>query len=174
MVRQDPEDERQRLTDLYARMADGELEVIASDSTGLTDTARQALTDEQHRRRPEEAAVADTDARLDRESVELADVVSIRQFRDLPEALLAKGALDSAEIESFLVGDNLVRMDFFGPNLVDRIKLCVKEEDAEAALDLLEQSSPEELRVEGGGPHEQVRLDEPVRLKRCQCRLVMR
>ena len=160
MASQDPEEERQRITQLYAAMADGELEAIAADSTELTDVPRQALTDELARRRPEEATVAQTGAGRQRESVELADVVSIRQFRDLPEALLAKGALDSAEIESFLVDDNLVRMDFFGPNLVDPIKLCVKEEDAKAALDLLEQSSPEELGVEGGGPHEQTGLDE--------------
>ncbi len=90
-------------------------------------------------------------------SVELADVVSIRQFRDLPEALLAKGALDSAEIESFLVDDNMIRMDWFYSNLVGGIKLCVKQEDAEAALDLLEQSIPEEFEVEGVGQYEQPR-----------------
>ncbi len=155
MASQDPNEERQRLTKLYAEMADGELEAIAADSAELTDVARQALTDELARRRPEEAAVAQTGAGRQRESVELADVVSIRQFRDLPEALLAKGALDSAEIESFLVDDNMIRMDWFFSNLVGGIKLCVKQEDADAALDLLEQSIPEEFEVEGVGPYEQ-------------------
>jgi len=89
--------------------------------------------------------------------MELADVVSIRQFRDLPEALLAKGALDSADIESFLVDDNMIRMDWFWSNLMGGIKLCVKQEDAEAALDLLEQSIPEGFEVEGVGPYEQPR-----------------
>ena len=127
------------------RMSDGELEAIAADSAELTDAARQALTDELARRRPKKLRVADTGANPERDSVELADVVSIRQFRDLPEALLAKGALDSAEIESFLVDDNMIRMDWFYSNLVGGIKLCVKQEDAEAALDLLEQSIPEEF-----------------------------
>ncbi|HEY5174525.1 MAG TPA: hypothetical protein VII95_03055 [Terriglobales bacterium] len=157
MNRQDPEEERRRITELYAGMADGELEAITADSAELTDVARQALTDELARRRPGEAAVVDTGVGAEPDSVELADVVSIRQFRDLPEALLAKGALDSAEIESFLVDDNMIRMDWFYSNLVGGIKLCVKQEDAEAALDLLEQSIPEEFEVEGVGPYEQPR-----------------
>ncbi len=157
MARQDPEEEQQRLTKLYAGLSDGELEAIAADSADLTDAARQALTDELARRRLEENGVSDIGANPERDSAELADVVSIRQFRDLHEALLAKGALDSAEIESFLVDDNMIRMDWFYSNLVGGIKLCVKQEDADAALDLLEQSIPEEFLVEGIGPYEQPR-----------------
>ena len=157
MADHDPEEERQRLSKLYAGMSDGELEAVAEDSAELTDIARQALTDELARRHPEEGALADTGADPGRDLLELADVVSIRQFRDLHEALLAKGALDSAEIESFLVDDNMIRMDWFYSNLVGGIKLCVKQEDAEAALDLLEQSIPEEFEVDGVGPYEQPR-----------------
>ena len=157
MADHDPEEERQRLSKLYAGMSDGELEAVAEDSAELTDVARQALTDELARRHPEEPAVRNTGVSPERDSVELADVVSIRQFRDLPEALLAKGALDSAEIESFLVDDNMIRMDWFYSNLVGGIKLCVKQEDAEAALDLLEQAIPEEFEVDGVGPYEQPR-----------------
>jgi hypothetical protein len=91
------------------------------------------------------------------DSVELADVVSIRRFRDLLAALLAKGALDSAEIESFLVDDNVIRMDWFWSNLIGGVKLCVNQEDAEAALDLLDQSIPGEFEVEGVGSYEQPR-----------------
>ena len=157
MADHDPEQERQRLSKLYAGMSDGELEAVAEDSAELTDIARQALTDELARRHPEEGALADTGADPGRDLLELADVVSIRQFRDLHEALLAKGALDSAEIESFLVDDNMIRMDWFWSNLIGGIKLCVKQEDAEAALDLLEQSIPEEFEVDGVGPYEQPR-----------------
>jgi hypothetical protein len=94
MARQDPEEERQRLSELYAGMSDGELEAVAEDSAELTDVARQALTDELARRNSEAAVVVNTAAR-GRDSMELADVVSIRQFMNLPEALLAKGALGS-------------------------------------------------------------------------------
>ena len=157
MADHDPEQERQRLTKLYAAMSDGELDAIAADAAELTAVAHRALSDELARRHPEEATLANTAAGPGRNSVELADIVSIRQFRGLPEALLAKGALDSAEIESFLVDDNMIRMDWFWSNLIGGIKLCVKQEDAEAALDLLEQSIPEGFEVEGVGPYEQPR-----------------
>ncbi len=157
MSGQEHEEERRRITEFYAQMADTELEAIAADSSELTDVARQALRDEIARREGLESAVADADSGPGRDAVEWADFVSIRQLRDLHEALLAKGVLDSAEIECFMVDDNMVRMGWFYSNLVGGIKLCVKQEDAEAALDLLEQSIPEEFEVEGIGPYEQPR-----------------
>jgi hypothetical protein len=156
MARQDAEEERQRLRKLYAAMSDEELNAIAADSAELTDAARQSLTDELARRHSEEDIAAGT-AAPEHDSVELADVVSIRQYRDLHEALLARGALDSAGIESFLVDDNMIRMDWFYSNLVGGIKLCVRQQDADAALDLLEQSIPGEFEVEGVGTYQQPR-----------------
>jgi hypothetical protein len=153
------EEERRRITELYAHMADAELEAIGADSGELTDIARHALEDEIPRRGGLKTDATDLASVPGRDAVELADVVSIRQFRDLPEALLAKGALDSAGIESFLIDDNIVRMDWFISNLVGGIKLCVKQDDADAALDLLEQSIPEEFEVEGVGRYEQPRLN---------------
>jgi hypothetical protein len=37
-------------------------------------------------------------------------MVTIRQIRDLPEALLAKGSLESAGIEVVLTDENIVRI----------------------------------------------------------------
>jgi hypothetical protein len=54
---------------------------------------------------------------------EKSDLLTLRKFRDLPEALLAKGALESAGIESQLVDDNMIRMDWFISNLLGGIKL---------------------------------------------------
>jgi Putative prokaryotic signal transducing protein len=153
----DPEEERRRLTELYAHMADTELESIAGDSSELTEVARQAVENEIARRGGLKTDAADLPSVRGRDAVELADLVSIRQLRDLHEALLAKGVLDSAGIECFLVDDNIVRMDWFISNLVGGIKLCVKREDAEAALDLLEQPIPDEFDVEGVGQYEQPR-----------------
>ena len=59
--------------------------------------------------------------------MEWDDLVMIRQFRDLPEALLAKGSLESAGIEAFLVDDNMVRIDWFLSNLLGGIKLSVRK-----------------------------------------------
>ena len=62
-----------------------------------------------------------------------ADLGSDCGFQNLPEALLAKGSLDSSGIECFLTDDNMVRMDWFMSNLLGGAKLLVNREDAEAA-----------------------------------------
>jgi len=54
----------------------------------------------------------------------------IRRYQHLPEALLSKSILDSSGIESILVDENLVRIDWFYSNLVGGIKLLVRGEDA--------------------------------------------
>src|SRR2546423_9382665 len=95
--------ERNRLAQLYAAMPDGELQELASETESLTDEARAALALEMSRRKltpegptePKESAGSNS-------RVQLRDLLTIRQFRDLPEALLAKSVLDSAGIECFL------------------------------------------------------------------------
>jgi hypothetical protein len=131
----DPWEERKRLAESYSRMADGELEKIAEDSASLTSLARQVLNDEMIRRglggveqNPPPAQTADP--------VEYRKLVTIRKFRDLHEAWLAKGSLESAGIECFLVDDNMVRLDWFYSNLVGGVKLQVRAEDYHAALRL--------------------------------------
>jgi hypothetical protein len=71
----------------------------------------------------------------------------------MPEALLAKGSLDSAGIECWLIDDNMVRLDWFYSNLLGGIKLQVTQEDAEAANELLEQPIPENFDAEGTGDY---------------------
>ncbi|MGA2370551.1 MAG: hypothetical protein ACLPPV_20575 [Candidatus Korobacteraceae bacterium] len=149
----DPEQERKRLVDLYAAMSDGELESIAQDTHELTETARQALQEERDRRRldspiDESGAAANDEAAWE-------DLVVLKQFRDLPEALLAKGSLESAGIEAFLADDNMVRMDWFISNLVGGIKLCVRPEDADAAFELLGQPMLQDFEIDGVGTYQQ-------------------
>jgi hypothetical protein len=81
--------------------------------------------------------------------------MTVREFRDLPEALLAQGCLQSAGIECTLGDANLVRLDWFYSNAVGGIKLRVKPEDAKAALDILKQPIPPGFNVEGVGIYEQ-------------------
>ena len=118
----DEQQERRRLAENYAGMTDGELLRLARNSDSLTDAAGEVLEDEfdrRHLRWPEEVHPAV-------EQLELRSLVTIRQFRDLPEALLAKGSLESAGIECFLGDENLVRLDWFISNFIGGIKLCVK------------------------------------------------
>ena len=88
---------------------------------------------------------------------EPSQLLTIRRFRDLPEALLAKGSLESAGIECLLGDDNMVRLDWFISNLIGGVKLQVKPEDAAVATEILDQPIPEEFDVEGSGAYRQPR-----------------
>jgi len=149
----DQNEERRRFAATYAAMTDGELQRLAGDSASLTDPAWEALEDELDRRHLELPAEPTTPS----PGVDLRKLVTIRQFRDLPEALLAKGSLESAGIQCFLRDDNLVRLDWFISNFIGGIKLAVQPEDADNARQLLDEPILEGLYVEGIGLYEQPR-----------------
>jgi len=65
-----------------------------------------------------------------------AELVTIRQFGDMSEALLAQGRLDSAGIESFLADTNIARVEW---PLTRGMRLQVETADVETALALLDQ-----------------------------------
>jgi hypothetical protein len=157
---------------------DGELEKIAGPAYELTAPAREALRAELAKRglrvelaeppvvvpgqplkpmpgppSPEPLLV---EAISDGE-FELRPLATIARFRDLPEALLAKGSLKSAGIDSFRADDNVVRLDWFWSNLMGRIKVRVDVENAEAAEEILDQPIPESLEVTGIGEYRQPR-----------------
>jgi hypothetical protein len=178
MAKIDPEQERRRLTESYSGQLDGELEKVATQAYELTELAREALRAELTRRGlsadliettpviakviarkeltaqpgdPPPETPRPTEPREPDGELELRPLVTIRKFRDLPEALLAKGSLESAEIESALIDDNLVRLDWFWSNLMGGIKLQVDPENVEAAQMILDQPIPEILEVPGIG-----------------------
>ena len=91
------------------------------------------------------------------QQLEIRELVTVRQFRDLPEALLAKGSLESAGIECFLADENLVRLDWFISNFIGGIKLNVRTADAANAQKLLDEPILEGLYVQGVGLYEQPR-----------------
>jgi hypothetical protein len=136
-------EERQRLSQLYAAMSDGELRELAREAASLTDDARTALASEMERREitAEERGDAEDPSEGILPEAEFRDLLTIRQYRDLPEALLAKSVLESAGIECFLGDDNLIRMDWLWSNLLGGIKLRVRQEDALVASRLLEGDS---------------------------------
>lgn len=84
----------------------------------------------------------------------------LRRFRDLPHALLFRSILDSAAVECFLADENTIRMDWFWSNLLGRVKLCVRNADADSAASLLDQGAPEKFDVEGLGEYQQPRCSE--------------
>jgi hypothetical protein len=147
----DSRQERQRLAELYGGMADGELEKLAGEASSLSEVARGALKAELVKR-GSNVALSDSAAAQHAEPPQL---VTVRQFRDLPEALIAKSILDSADIECFLADENTIRMDWLWSNLLGGVKLWVRAEDAETASAMLDQNRPEAFDAEGVGEYKQ-------------------
>src|ERR1700691_1888239 len=95
----DPEQERQRLAELYSGKTDAELEQVAEEANNLTDAAREALRAELTKR---ELYVGQLDDEAPtEENAEFRDLVVIRSYWNLMEAELARGLLESAGIEAF-------------------------------------------------------------------------
>ena len=149
--------ERLRLAANYGGMTDGELQQLARHPESLTELAWETLEDEMDRRGLDGLDEEAVDRSKNEEEVELQSLITIRQFRDLPEALLAKGSLESAGIECFLADENLVRLDWFISNFIGGIKLNVRAVDAENAQKLLDEPILEGLYVQGIGLYEQPR-----------------
>ncbi|PYV84073.1 MAG: hypothetical protein DMG93_06270 [Acidobacteria bacterium] len=139
------DDEQMEFADRYERMADGELLALAAQPWAISDAAWEALEGELERRRikvpePESAPqIVVPDKR---------NLVLLRRFRDLPEALLAKGKLDSAGVDCFLADENMVRMDWFISNLLGGVKLMVDGDRFAEASKLLKEVATAEFEDE--------------------------
>jgi hypothetical protein len=145
----DPERELQRLAKIYSDQTDDELLQSAQSRSAFTDIAQRALDNELQRRKLIPPATTSID------EVEFREMVTIAKFRDLPEALLAQGNLNSSGIEAVLLDDNLVRLDWLWSNAVGGIKLQVKIEDADEATEILNQPIPEMFEFGGAGDYRQ-------------------
>jgi hypothetical protein len=152
MVTGGSKDEQRLFARHYAQLSDEELLEIALQPWALSDAAWEALEDELDHRaleppEPEPVPIAP----------EKRNLVLLRRFRDLPEALLAKGSLDSSGMESFLADDNVVRVDWLWSNLLGGVKLLVDAENVEAANEILNQPIPENFDAGGFEEYQQPR-----------------
>jgi len=155
MAASDDERERNRLGRRYGGMSDGELEKIAEDAASLSDAARDALRFELDRRHSG-VALPDSGASSPPQPDQPPGPITLRRFRDLPDALLAKSILDSASIECFLADENTIRVDWLWSNALGGVKLWVRPEDADAA-ELLNQDWLETFVIGGVGEYRQPR-----------------
>jgi hypothetical protein len=149
----DPDQERKRLVEHYSLQLEGEIESVAGQAYDLTAVAREALKGELARR----GLSVELAENPSGDEIELRELVIVGKFRDLPDALLAKGSLHSAGIESFLLDDNVVRLDWFWSNLLGGIKLEVDPENVGPAKEILDQPIPESIDVTGVGEYAQPR-----------------
>ena len=82
----------------------------------------------------------------DPEPVAPEGMVTVGRFESPVEAQMAKGMLESAGVECFLVGENVNRLS----QAAFRVRLQVREEDQAAALEMLAQPAGDAVE-EGAG-----------------------
>jgi len=143
----DPQQERQRLAEVYASQSDGELEQSAAQAEQLTEVAREALRTEMAKRGLKTLMEQQFD---ERGEPEFRDLVTVRSFWSLPEASLAKGLLELAGIECFLFDENIVGLGLY-VNAVRGVTLRVDRHLAEEADTILRESTFEPSGSEDSG-----------------------
>ncbi len=129
--------------DLYRPMSELELHKLAADWHSLVDEARSALTAEFARRGLEFIEPLP----LDDHPPEYRDLVTLRRYRDLSEAIVARRVVESAGIFCFLKDENLVRLDWQISNFIGGIRLQVAAVDLEAAEEVLAQPIPDSIQI---------------------------
>ena len=135
------------LAKTYQSASDKELIELALTYDSLTEVAQNALRAEFARRGLEPPVIPDPAP-----EAELLPVVTVQQYRDLTEAQLAMGVLESAGIPCYLRDENTVRTQWLWSNLMGGIRLQVREEDRAAAEALLHQPIPHRTPIDDETP----------------------
>ena len=129
--------------EFYRSLSDSDLLKIGDDWHSLLEKAKIALLAEFERRGVEfQEPVAD-----DAGELQYRDLVTIRQYRDLSAAIVARGVLESADIFCFLKDENFVRLDWQMSNLIGGIRLQVSKADVEVAEAVLREPIPESISL---------------------------
>ena len=136
----------------YRSASDNELFALAVTYDSLTETAQSALRAEFAHRGLEPPEIPD-----EAPAPEFQRLVTVQQYRDLTEAQVAKGVLDSAGIPCCLRDENAVRLEWVWSNLLGGVRLQVNEQDREVAQAVLAQPIPEQIQGDGEIPYDQPR-----------------
>ena len=143
MKKKDEQAESIRLRTYYSQLSEEELIELGSQYESLTETAKAMIRAEFDKRglpAPELVEPEDLDFQL---------LVTIQRFRDLPDAQLAKAALESAGICAFLRDENIVRVHWAWSNLLGGVRVQVRPEDQAAAEEVLSQPIPPAIESDG-------------------------
>jgi hypothetical protein len=88
-------------------------------------------------------------------------LITIRRYRDLSEAIVARCLLESAGIEVDLCDENLIRLDWQVSNFIGGLRLQVQESDASDAVAILDAPIPETIEYsEEDSPYTQPRCPQ--------------
>jgi len=138
-------------------MNEGELLNLAASYESLVEPAQEALRGEFARRGMEPPLLDDKGW----DEVTSQRLVTVRRYRDLSEAIVGRATLESADIFCFLQDENFLRLDWGAAIALGGLRLQVRSEDSEAALELLSQPIPESISFAS-----EVKFDQP-RCPRC-------
>lgn len=141
-----------QLRETYRSSSDNELLELALAYDSLTERAQAVLRAEFARRGLEPPEIPDVPP-----APEFQRLATVQQYRELAEAQVAKGVLDSAGIRCYLRDENALRMQWVWSNLLGGVRLQVDEGDRAAAEALLTQPIPEQIRIDGETPYDQPR-----------------
>ena len=128
---------------LYSSMSEYELRAIGDDWNGLVDEARSALVSEFSSR----GLLFTPPEGVEESLPEYRNLVTVRQYRDLSAAIVARAVVESAGIYCFLKDENFVRLDWQMSNLIGGIRLQVPATDVEAAEAVLSQPVPDSFAL---------------------------
>lgn len=127
----------------YAEYSEDDLLSAARSYQDLTDETQAEMRGEFARRGLEAPLIAAEDSAQERR------LVTLRQYRDLSEAIVARSMLEGSGIEVFLRDENLVRLDWQISNFIGGIRLQVAEEDQAEAETLLSHRVDDAIEMEG-------------------------
>jgi hypothetical protein len=124
----------------YARMSKGELIALAQSYDQLIESAQIAIREEFAKRQLEPPVIKQPEP-----LPEWSELTTVGRFRDLAEAAVARSALESSGVATYLFDDNMVRMNWGYSNLVGGIRLQVRRADESSAREMLSQPVPESI-----------------------------
>jgi len=130
----------------YRTMEDEQLLSLALKYDDLTGSAQTAMRAEFARRGLEPPLLEERPG----SEVEPLKLVTVRRYRDLSEAIVARSLLESAGITVDLQDENLVRLDWQVSNMIGGIRLRVEAQDEASASQLLREAGPGSIEFASG------------------------
>lgn len=133
------EAERNQLSRQYGAMSEADLMDAARGYDGLQPDAQELLRAEFASRSLEPPLIEDEP------ELTYQNLVTVAKYRDLSEGIVARAALESADIPCLLKDENMIRMDWGYSNFLGGLRLQVPEHDVARAQEILGAPRPESI-----------------------------
>jgi Putative prokaryotic signal transducing protein len=136
----------------YGNMGEAELLSLAASYDTLIEPAQSALRAEFKQRKMEPPLIEEDVVTDDSPENRL---VTVRRYRDLSEAIVARSVLESAGLFCVLRDENMVRLEWQISNGIGGLRLQVRAADEAEATELLNQPMPQSIAMEGEADYNQ-------------------